>query len=281
LSVKGKTVDWTREYFGDAYLEIYSKYSYNKKEISAEADFVCEAIDLRRGDLALDLACGFGKHIPFFVKKGIRTIGLDLSLSYLKFAAGKTAKSSLKKFGLVRGDMRCLPFRDESFHAAFCLFNSFGYFPLSDPDPHVLVLKEIRRILYPEGLFFLEIPNKTPVLEMIRYSPQTLQCGKNFLIHEMWDYDKEKKILYNRTNFNVRGKQSQAGYEMRLFTQTEIKRFFKKAGLKVVKTFGDYDGSRYSRVASPHLLVIAKKEISNHGDSLGRMPDYTNPCDSP
>jgi len=45
---------------------------------------------------------------------------------------------------------------------------------------------------------------------------------------------------------------------MRLFTQTEMKRLFQKAGLKVVKTFGDYDGSRYSPVASPHLLVIAK-----------------------
>jgi len=248
-----------REYFGDAYLEIYSKDLYNKKEIAQEADFVCEALRIKRGALALDLACGFGKHIPFFVKKGIRTIGLDLSLPYLKYAVQKIPGSHAKKSALVRGDMRCLPFRSESFDAVFCLFNSFGYFPPSDPDPHVQVLKEVQRILRPQGRFFLEIPNKNPVLEMIRHSPQTLQCGKDFLIHEMWDYDKEKKILYNRTSFTVRGKKSQAGYEIRLFSQAELKRLFQKAGLKVVKTFGNYDGSPYSPDASPHLLVITQK----------------------
>ncbi len=257
MSLKGKSGDWTREYFGDAYLEIYSKDLYNKKEIQSEADFVCKALRLKRGDLALDLACGFGKHIPFFAQKGIRTVGLDLSLPYLKYAALKISRTYEKKSALVRGDMRCLPFRNESFDAAFCLFNSFGYFPASNPDPHVLVLKEVRRILRPQGRFFLEIPNKTPVLEMIRHSPQTLQCGKDFLIHEMWDYDDEKKIVYNRTHFTVRGKQSQAGYEMRLFTQSELKRLFQKAGLKVVISFGNYDGSDYFPDSSPYLLVIA------------------------
>ena len=250
---------WPRDYFGEAYLDIYSKHLYDKKEISREVDFVINVLGLKKNHRILDLACGFGKHIVFFLRKGLRCHGLDISLPYLRYAREKIPRSRLKKSGLARGDMRALPFMDGCFHAVVCLFNSFGYFPKESPDPHLATLREVRRVLKRGGSFFLEVPNKKPVLEMLRHTPQTLQCGPHFMIHELWDYEPSEKILYNKSTFNIKGAETQAGYQLRLFTRGEMKSLFNRAGLRLEKCFGDYDGFPYSVSASPHLIAVGGK----------------------
>jgi len=253
-------IDWQKGYFGKAYLDIYSKHFFDKKEIAQEADFVIKTLKLKRGKRVLDLACGFGKHIPYFLKRGMKVSGLDISLDYLKFAWEKIPKTHRKKTGLIRGDMRSLPYKDESFDAVVCLFNSFGYFPNAKPNPYLGVLKEARRILKPGGGFFLEITNKRAVLEMVKHSPQTLQCGPGFLIHELWDYDRGDKMLYNKTNFTIKGKSTTTGYQLRLFTRGELARLFERARLVPGISCGDYKGNPYSPGSSSFLLMIGRRK---------------------
>ena len=251
---------WPLDYFGDAYLEIYSRFLYDREEIRDEVDFIVRTLDLKPDDRILDLACGFGKHIPFFLGKKLRCHGLDISLPYLLHAGGMIPGKKAKKTALVRGDMRSLPFSSERFKAVVCLFNSFGYFKKTKPDPHLKVLREAARILHPGGRFLLEVPNKKPVVAMVRNNPQTLQCGSDFMIHELWDYDPETSMLHNRTSFVAGKSQSRAGYRLKLFTRGELKNLFQRAGLLEKAVFGDYTGSDYSPFASPHLIMIGKRE---------------------
>lgn len=260
MSARKKSLDWQKCYFGDAYLEIYSEYMYDAKEIRREADFVIEMTKLNRGDRLLDLACGFGKHMKFFLKKGIRTTGVDIALPYLKFASRTFPKTHVKKSPLVCGDIAALPFADKSFHAAACLFNSFGYVDAEGNGDHGRMLKELTRVLRPGGYFFLEIPAKPAVLDMLKETPQTLQCGSDYAIFEIWDYDPDRKILYNRTNFKIKDRESQVGYQLRLFTPGELKKLYKSAGLEVTSVLGDYDGQEYDRYASPYLIMIGRRK---------------------
>ncbi len=253
------TGEWCKEYFGEAYLELYSTYLYDKKQVASEVNFVIGALDIKKGSRILDVACGFGRHLGFFLRKGLRAFGLDLSLPYLRYAARKLPKTHLRKSPLVCGDMHTLPFSDESFDAVICLFNSFGYFTPGSPHSHLSVLREVGRILRRGGRFFLEVPNKCPVVAMVKSSPQTIQCGQDFVIHEMWDYAPKARLLYNRTIFNIRGKKSQTGYCLRIFTAGELRKLFAQAGMEVAATFGDYDGSPYSAARSPNLLLVGRR----------------------
>jgi len=253
---------WQDAYFGSAYLEIYSEHLYEKNKIAAETDFIIKTLKLNKTTRLLDIACGFGKHLLFFFKRAVPAFGLDINRSYLQFAMRKFPASHAKKSPLVQGTMTRLPFQDGAFDAAISLFNSFGYYPLDCPDADLTTLKEVSRALKSGGRFFLEIPNKQPVVRMACENPQTLQCGLEFAIHEIWEYDKTQNLLHNKTTFNVRGKTTQAGYCLRLYTKGELAALFKKAGLSVVGVYGDYNGAPYSRSASPYLILIGKKETS-------------------
>lgn len=259
MNRKAVSHNWQKDYFGDAYLELYSSYLYNPKEVEKETEFIIDALKLKKGDILLDLACGFGKHLRFFLKSGLKAFGLDISLKYLMYARNMIPKTYFRKLSLVRGDMRSLPLREKTFDAVVCLFNSFGYFQPGKPDPYLDILKGIRDILKPNGLFFLEVPNKKPVLSMIRSSPQTLQCGDGFLIHEMWDYDQDHGILYNKSTFTIKDRQTLVGYQLYLFSRSELNALFKKAGFRVIQSYGDYDGSPYSLTGSPYLLLVGER----------------------
>jgi len=254
------TIDeWQGRYFGEAYLEIYARLTYDEKRVSREVDFIRNVLHLKNGSRILDLACGFGRHLVFFLKKGLCAFGLDIMQPYLRYAMGKMPLTFRRKPSLVKGTMTCLPFREKVFEAVVSLFNSFGYRPMDAPDPDLAILKEVARVLRASGQFLLEVPNKQPVVRMVRKTPQTIQCGRDFVIHEFWDFDARRKILFNRTSFNIRGGITEAGYCLRLFTLRELTALFQNAGLGVRRIFGDYDGAEYVREASPMMLVIGEK----------------------
>lgn len=257
--------DWTSDYFGDSYLQVYSRYMTDPEEVRMEADFVLDQLGVKKGDAILDLACGFGRHLRSFFLRGIRAVGLDNNFSYLKFASGKMKRG--KEFEAVMGDMYHLPFKDNVFHALSCLFNSFGYVIEDEKTDHRPVLKEAARVLKPGGGLFIEVPNRIPVIEMTRETPQTLQAGEDFLIHEFWDYNTESDVLYNRSVFMMEGKEESAGYRLRLYSPDEMEALLEKVGFSLTKIFGDYDGQDYSENESPKMLVAARVD-SNPTDVL-------------
>jgi ubiquinone/menaquinone biosynthesis C-methylase UbiE len=251
--------EWQGRYFGEAYLEIYARLMYDRKKVLREVNFIQNALHLKKGSRILDLACGFGKHLIFFLKKGLCAFGLDIMHPYLRYAMGKMPVTFRRKPPLVIGTMTRLPFQEETFEAVVSLFNSFGYRPMDAPDPDMAILREVARVLRTGGQFLVEVPNKQPVIKMVRTTPQTIQCGRDFLIHEFWDYDTRRTILFNRTFFNIRGGITEAGYCLRLFTLRELTALFQNAGLGVRRIFGDYDGAKYDRAISPMMLVIGEK----------------------
>jgi ubiquinone/menaquinone biosynthesis C-methylase UbiE len=97
--------------------------------------------------LVLELAHGTGGLQVDLLRKGYSAIGYDLS-PYM----GRIARAKLRRAGipanLVRGDAASLPFPDESCAAVVCTFPTA--FITSE-----VVLKEIYRVLNPDGLFII------------------------------------------------------------------------------------------------------------------------------
>ena len=112
---------------------------------------------LKPDGVVLDVACGSGRHLIALSEAGYSTVGLDISARLLKIAKQRGATQ------LVRGDMRFLPFKTESFAAAISMDTSFGYLPTEQEDAKCLT--EVRRVLCLGGIFVLDVFNRENLVE--------------------------------------------------------------------------------------------------------------------
>lgn len=119
---------------------------------------------LRRG-VTLDLCCGFGRHsIPLSHFTSI--VSFDLSRYFLNTLTAKgREKSRYGNLNPIRGDMRRLPFKPESFDNVINFYTSFRYF---NDEEDELVLREVSRVLKPDGIFVLETANAGWVIRNFR-----------------------------------------------------------------------------------------------------------------
>ncbi|MGD8868672.1 MAG: class I SAM-dependent methyltransferase, partial [Gemmatimonadales bacterium] len=98
MSGTTETPDWYRKWFGEEYLALYPHR--DAEEARQAVDLVIRSLGHIEGPL-LDLACGAGRHMREFARRGIAPVGLDLSITLLR--EGKAADRGLM---LSQGDMR-------------------------------------------------------------------------------------------------------------------------------------------------------------------------------
>jgi len=107
--------------------------------------------------VVLDLGCGNGRHTIPLAKAGYEVVGLDISPRLLQNDGNKATEIE-GKAEFVRSDMRCLPFRSETFSAVVSLDNSFGYF--STKEDALRTLKVSARTQSQKGLLTLDVFNR-------------------------------------------------------------------------------------------------------------------------
>ncbi len=98
---------------------------------------VRQALDLRPGELVLDLAAGTGASSEPFAQAGARTVPCDFSLGMLR--VGRQRRPDL---GFVAGDAMSLPFADGAFDAATI---TFGLRNVADPQAALAELLRVTR----------------------------------------------------------------------------------------------------------------------------------------
>lgn len=107
-----------------------------------------------RNATILDLGCGSGPVTAALRQQGRHVIALDYSPDMLQLAARRLAGQGAATTGLVRGDSRRLPFRDQALDAVVCL----GV--ISYVQDYACVLREIRRVLKRDGRLVLSTRNE-------------------------------------------------------------------------------------------------------------------------
>ena len=98
----------------------------------------------------LDIGVGGGRHVKLAAELGFRVYGIDVSLTGLVHAAAWLDSLGLQA-ALVKASMLRLPFRDNSFGAAV----SYGVFYYGDAEMMRQAIRELHRILRPEGRGFV------------------------------------------------------------------------------------------------------------------------------
>ena len=175
------------DYFSHFYDTFISIHSADKGENARV--FLSENIDLKRGDMMLDICTGTGSLLPHLgnkVKKDGIVAGVDFSFGML--SAGRPKIVCSNNIFLIQADVSYLPFKEAIFDSVTC---SHAFYELKG-ETQDYCLREIVRVLKP-GKPFLMMEHDVP---------------KNFIIRMLFylrmmsiGAKKAKEILKNERTF--------------------------------------------------------------------------------
>ena len=142
----------SRQFYTELEAEELAK---RKKKIHTKKELSYLKKLLRKEQKILDLACGYGRFTIPLAKLGYRIEGIDITPALIKKAKEEADKSKLKiKFKI--GDMRKLPYKDNSFNVIICMLSAFQ--ELTKKSDQLKSIKEMLRILKKEGFTLIDLP---------------------------------------------------------------------------------------------------------------------------
>ncbi len=234
---------WYKEWFGAEYLELYAHR--DEGEAERHVDFVASLFD-RPPHAVLDLACGAGRHTAALRRRGVRALGVDLSLVLL------AQPPALPR---VAGDMRRLPFRDGTFDWVLNFFTSLGYF--ESDEENLRVLEEIARLLVADGRVLLDLMNLDSTLAQLKEYERWEEGERQVEIRRWWDG--ERRRINKRIRLTTPGREPRTFLEsVRAYTLDEVTMELRRAGLDVTATFGSFAGEAYGR-ESERLILVGRR----------------------
>jgi len=146
----------TPEFFAET-----EAYRYEKLE------YLAGALDFPRhaGRRLLDVGCGLGNDLARFATAGARVTGVDLAPRAVQLARRNFAQRGLEgEFAVMDGER--LEYADASFDVVYC--HTVLHFTA---DPGAMV-REIRRVLRPDGLAILMTVNRHSWMNVLRHVMQ-------------------------------------------------------------------------------------------------------------
>lgn len=184
----------------------------------------------------LDFGCGWGRHLKALAKLGYKNLtGVDSCEKLLK-KAGELL-SDHPYVSLIKSDFTGFKSRNK-YDFIFQVFQSFGFDTKSYDENNLMSMK---KLLSARGTYLLDLRN-----------PIKLLSGKAF------DLPSTIKFQVDHKKRKMRFQYDSVTEECNIYSFEELKEMFKKVRLKIIKTFGDFKGNKYSE-KSERLIIIAKK----------------------
>lgn len=172
----------------------------------------------------LDLGCGPGKDLLAIAdRRPILGYGLDLALNNLRLARQR-GQASGRRICWVQSCIECLPFPDQEFE--YTLFSEVLEH-LLDPT---LALREISRILKPNGILFVTTPNRYNYFSVIAgLLPQRLKA-----VLKRWIWNMPRDYQVSRHYLDDPGVKR----HVREFSPGELREILERHGFRVVSLQG-------------------------------------------
>ena len=253
--------DWYKKWFntGD-YLDLYKHR--DSADAAGIAGLVKDKVKLPKGSNILDVACGNGRHSRIFAKEGYNVLGIDLSPFLINEAKKELKKSSdqLKdRMSFEIRDMRNLRYK-KRFDLVINLFSSFGYF--EDDKDNLKVIKGISASLKQGGYFFFDYLNPDALRKnLVPFDISIRNHNVILQVRTIKGNSVYKDIAIVKNSKTSRTPVVSSFNEMiKLYGLKDFKVFFARYGLKILKTFGDYSGSRFNSAKSERLIILAVKK---------------------
>ena len=249
--------DWTREYFECGYGQRWGLLPPSD-DVRREAGDLRNLLRLSPTCGVIDIGCGHGRHALALAERGINVIGLDSAVALLN-RARQLGDARGVHVRWVRGDMRRLPFRDESAGGAIIL-DAFGFFDTE--DEHEAALREAARVLRPDTRLALKVVNGGQVLDGFRSQQREERDGVVVSVVNTLTFDPPRMTQ----RIAIRGSRGDGEYErrQRLYRVDELRAVVEQAGLSVVGVFGDPAGAPFEPATSKTIWMVAQRGAVSH-----------------
>lgn len=239
--------EWFEQWFDSPYYHVLYQQRDDAEAQQMVGHFT-QALHLSKGARVLDLACGKGRHARFLAEMGYDVTGLDISPQSIELARQYEGEH----LAFYKHDMR-EPFRINYFDAVLNMFTSFGYF--EHDREHLKTLIQVGKSLRPEGQFLLDYFNADWVREHLVAESMQVVGGVTF--HQRRRI--ENGHVYKDIDFQVDDHSYSFTERVRLFDLRDFEQMFAVAGLRLARTYGDYDMRVFDASSSPRLIMIARK----------------------
>jgi len=225
----------------DAYHNLAVSYDRLTNDVDYEATvaFYYEILD-REGlkpRSVVDLACGTGSVTAILARRGLRTIGVDMSEEMLTVACQKTEDihpapwficQSLQELKLQRGvDM------------AVCALDSLDY--ITNPDDCAEAIRRVYKALNPGGIFIFDV--NTP--EKLRAMDGQIFIDEDDDVYCVWrgEFDEETNICsYGMDLFQRAGEKWERSFEEHCeyaYSAEQLAGYLKAAGFTHIEVYAD------------------------------------------
>jgi len=238
-----ETENWFTSWFDTPYYHIlYKDRDYEEALVFMKK--LTSFLKLKKGQTILDLACGKGRHAISLNELGYDVTGVDLSPASILYA--KNYENETLHFDVH--DM-CKPYH-KKFDAVFNLFTSFGYF--ENEQDNLRTLMSIKANLNHTGKAVIDFMNVNYVISnLIEKETKTVNKIK-FHIHR---FVKEGYIIKD-ISFKDNNETFFFTEKVKALTKEDFIDYFRKAGIELLFTFGDYNLGHFDREHSPRLILI-------------------------
>ena len=241
-------VDWFESWFGSPYYHILYEHR-DELEAQAFVERLLKYLQPLPMSTMADIACGEGRFSIELAEYGYDVTGIDLSSASIE----KAKKHEHEHLHFMVHDMR-YPFYINYFNYVFNFFTSFGYF--ATERDHMMAAKSFAAGMKKGGLLIIDYLNKEQSLSKL-VPEDTLQRGQyEFKLERKLEENHFVKDIYFKDN---EGKERHYKESVAAFELSDFIKMFKKAGLSLVATFGDYRLNVYHPYDSPRLIMIFKK----------------------
>lgn len=244
-----------------------------------------DAHGIPRNGRVLDIACGIGRHIVPLAKIGYRAVGCDFSPRFIEKARAWARRAHLDsqriRFYVTdyrRIDRTLRAAGEKPFDAAVCIFTSLGHY---GEKGDLAVLRAVRRVIRPGGLFVLEMGSRDWVL---RHYAKTgvVRYGRDLELRERRRFDWERSAVISQwTFFRGRGRRRRKIFEqetiVRLYSLHELRSLLERAGWEYLRSYGDLAKLSPHTFDSRRLVAVARSKGAGSGTRTRAREELARP----
>jgi SAM-dependent methyltransferase len=240
--------NWFENWFSSPYYRVLYQH---RDELEAQ-EFITSLLNYLHplpGSTMADIACGEGRFSRTLAEKGYDVTGVDLSLPSIEKAKGYEND----KLHFFVHDMR-FPFYINYFDYAFNFFTSFGYF--KHERDNQMAAKSFAAGLKKDGILVIDYLNRDQVLKNLVPEETVSRGSYTFNISRRLE---NNKILKDIRFKDAEGHDRHYVESVAAFGLSDFVKIFRKAGMHLVGTFGDYKLGAFDPLESPRLIMVFKK----------------------